>query len=94
VRDLVERVGPETVRTLLLDRPYGEAWDYDDAALEAAGRRLDALHTAAGRTGGSEAATAAALTALGDDLDVSGALDVAVEAGGQAARELVSVLSL
>jgi cysteinyl-tRNA synthetase len=82
------------VRTLLLDRPYDASWDYDEAALDSAGARLDALHTAAGRPGSSDAAAAAVLEELADDLDVSGALDVAIAEGGQAARDLVSVLSL
>ena len=94
VRDLVAKTSPAVVRMLLLDRPYAEAWDYDDAALDAAGARLDALHTAAGRTGSSEAASAAVLDALGDGLDVRAALDLAIDEGGQAARDLVSVLSL
>jgi cysteinyl-tRNA synthetase len=94
VRDLVAKTNPSVVRTLLLDRPYAEAWDYDDAGLDAAGVRLDSLHTAAGRTGSSDAASAAVLDALCAGLDVAGALDLAIAEGGQAARDLVSVLSL
>jgi cysteinyl-tRNA synthetase len=94
VRDLIAKSSAATVRVLLLDRPYDEAWDYDDACLDAAGARLDALHTAAGRTGSSDAASEAVLDALADGLDVRGALDVAIAEGGQAARDLVSVLSL
>ena len=94
VSDVVAKTSSAVVRTLLLDRPYDEAWDFDDAGLEAAGRRLDALHNAAGRAGSDEAASEAVLAALADGLDVRRALDVAIEAGGQAARDLVSVLSL
>jgi hypothetical protein len=34
------------------------------------------------------------LAALVDDLDVTRALDIAIEEGGQAARDLVQVLAL
>jgi cysteinyl-tRNA synthetase len=79
---------------MLLDRRYDEAWDFDDAGLDAAGARLDALHTAAGGVGSNDAASGAVLDALADGMDVRGALDIAVAEGGQAARDLVSVLSL
>jgi cysteinyl-tRNA synthetase len=92
--DLVERTSGPVVRTLLLDRPWSQAWDYTDAALEQAGQRLEALHAAAGRPHTDASARTAVLEALVDDLDVPRALDVAVEAGGQAARDLVAVLAL
>ena len=92
--DLVARTSGAVVRTLLLDRPWAQAWDYTDAGLEQAGERLDALHAAAGRASNDEAARAAVLDALVDDLDVPRALDLAVEAGGQAARDVVAVLAL
>ena len=94
VRDLLARSEGAVVRALLLDRPYASAWDYTETELERAGQRLDALRTAAGRPQGSDTAPAAVLSALVDDLDVSTAWDVAVEDGGQAARDLVSVLAL
>ena len=94
VSDLVERTSGAVVRTLLLDRRYDAAWDHTDDALDAAGSRLEQLHAAAGRSGGSDAARDAVLLALCDDLDVPRAIDLAVEAGGQAARELVQVLAL
>jgi cysteinyl-tRNA synthetase len=92
--DLLAKTSGPTVRMLLLDRSYGQAWDHTDAALEQAATRLDALHSAAGRTGDDEAATHAVLAALADDLDVTRALDLAIEAGGQAARDLISVLAV
>jgi len=92
--DLVARTSGPVVRTLLLDRRYREPWDYTEDRLEAAGRRLDDLRAAAGRPDGSTAAPAAVLAALVDDLDVPRALDIAVEQGGAAARELVAVLAL
>ena len=94
VRDLLARTEGSVVRALLLDRPYAQAWDYTETELERAGQRLDALRTAAGRPHGSDSAPAAVLTALVDDLDVSTAWDIAVEDGGQAARELAGVLAL
>jgi cysteinyl-tRNA synthetase len=92
--DLVERTSGPVVRTLLLDRPYARAWDYTDEGLERAGQRLEALHAAAGRPHTDEAAGAAVLDALVDDLDVPRALDIAIEAGGQPARDLVATLAL
>jgi cysteinyl-tRNA synthetase len=92
--DLVARTSGAVVRTLLLDRRYGEPWDYAEEHLQAAGRRLDDLRAAAGRPDGSSAAQAAVLAALVDDLDVPRALDIAVEQGGASARELVAVLAL
>ena len=94
VRDLLERTDGAHVRALLLDRPYALAWDYDETELDRAGQRLDALRSAAGRSSGSDTAPAAVLAALVDDLDVPRAWDLAVEEGGQAARDLVSVLAL
>jgi cysteinyl-tRNA synthetase len=92
--DLVARTSGPVVRTLLLDRAYATPWDYTDDGLEAAGQRLDALRSAAGRPHGPASAPQAVLEALVDDLDVPRALDIAVSDGGQAARDLVSVLAL
>ena len=94
VTDLVAKTSGATVRTLLLDRRYDEPWDHTDAGLDAAGERLEALHAAAGRPHTDEAAQQAVLTALADDLDVPRALDLAIDAGGQAARDLAQVLAL
>ena len=94
VRDLLASTTGPVVRTLLLDRPYAAPWDFTEAGLDAAGARLDALHTAAGRPAGSGSGPQAVLDALVDDLDVPRALDVAIEDGGQAARDLVAVLAL
>ena len=49
---------------------------------------------AAGRPGSSPVASRAVADRLFDDLDVSGALDVAISDGGDAARQLVRVLAL
>ncbi len=94
VADLLEQVEPAVVRTLLLDRPYAQAWDHTDAELDRAGQRLDALRAAADRPDGSVAAAGSVLDALCDDLDVTRAMDVATETGGTAARDLLTVLAL
>ena len=94
VADLVAKASGSVVRALLLDRPWATPWDYVDGDLDTAARRVDALHAAAGRPGGSEVAQAEVLAALVDDLDVRRALDVAIEAGGEAAREAIAVLAL
>ena len=94
VSDLLEQVTGPVVRTLLLDRRYDQAWDHTPALVEAAGQRLDALHAAAGRPHTDPVAQAAVLSALADDLDVPRALDLAINEGGQAARDLTAVLAL
>ncbi|MCW2667351.1 MAG: Cysteine--tRNA ligase [Frankiales bacterium] len=94
VSDLVTRSSAAVVRTMLLDRRYDAAWDFDQAQLDAAAARLDALRAAAGRPHVDDAAVQRVLTALADDLDVRTALDVAIEEGGQAAREAALVLGL
>ena len=93
-RDLLQRSSGPVVRTLLLDRRYATPWDFTEAGLEQAAVRLDALHAAAGRPAGPASAQEAVLDALVDDLDVPRALDIAIEDGGQAARDLVGVLAL
>jgi len=94
VADLVAQAGGPAVRAMLLDRHYGAAWDYTAAELDRAVGRLESLHAAAGRPGGSSAGPEAVLQALTDDLDVTRAIDVALDAGGQAARDLVAILAL
>jgi cysteinyl-tRNA synthetase len=94
VADLVGRTSGAVVRTMLLDRPARDAWDYTAAELERAGSRLDALHAAAGRPGGSDAEVGAVLEALAEGADVPRAIDLATDAGGRAARDLVAVLAL
>ena len=94
VTDLIERSSAPAVRMLLLDRRYDQPWDHTDEGLEAASTRLEQLHTAAGRPGTDERGVHAVLEALADDLDVPGALDRAIEQGGQAARDLIAILAL
>jgi cysteinyl-tRNA synthetase len=83
------------VRLLILDRPWAQSWDYTPARLDAAADRLDALYRAAGRTTTvGAAAVAETRRRLADDLDIAGALDVAIDAGGAPARLLATTLGL
>lgn len=96
VSDLLRDHRAAAIRLLILDRPWAQPWEYSPAALAAAEGRLDALHSAAGTTGegGGTAAEEEISRRLLDDLDVPGALRVAVESGGRPARVLVDVLGL
>jgi cysteinyl-tRNA synthetase len=86
---------PGVVRLMILDRPWGQNWDYRPALLESAAARLETLYQAAARNAPGDAAAVAALRrVLATNLDVPAALDLAVEAGGAAARTLTSVLGL
>jgi len=94
VRDLVEGHPAAAVRLMILDRPWGEDWDYSPALLDRAGKRLEELYRAAGRSRTSAAAVARAGRLLAADLNVPAALDVAIEEGGAAARNVTAVLGL
>lgn len=94
VADLLREHRPAALRLLLLDRRWNEAWDYSPDLLDAAESRVDDLYAAAGRPDGSSGAEEAVSAALLDDLDVPGALAVALEAGGAAARSAVRLLGL
>jgi cysteinyl-tRNA synthetase len=96
VSDLVPSYPAAAVRLLILDRRWDQDWDFDQRDLGHAAGRLDRLHAAAGRTGpgSDDAATARIHAALRENLDVPAALRVAEEAGGQAARMLITLLGL
>jgi cysteinyl-tRNA synthetase len=95
VEDLLARHTAAAVRLMILDRPWGDDWDYSGASLETAAARLADLYHAAGRTheagrgGGPEIRRL-----LAADLNVSAALQVAVETGGAPARLLMTTLGL
>ncbi len=93
VSDVLASASPAAVRLLLLDRRWGESWDYSTEALAAAGSRLDRLYAAAGRPG-SGAGADAVTDALFDDLDVPRALAIAEESGGEGARLVLRVLAV
>jgi cysteinyl-tRNA synthetase len=94
VDDLLQDYSATAVRLMLLDRLWSRSWDYTPALLDAAAMRLDALRTAAGRSASDTAPVAAVRTALRNDLDVTAAIDIAIETGGTAAQRLVSLLRL
>jgi cysteinyl-tRNA synthetase len=95
VGDLLAARSAGVVRLMILDRPWGQSWDYRPALLDAAAARLDTLYQAAARNKPNDPAAVDALRRLlADDLNVPAALDLAVEAGGAAARTLAGVLGL
>jgi len=101
VSDLLADHPAAAIRLLILDRSWRADWDFDPAALARAAARLEDLQAAAGRpdragadVGASSAPVAAVRAALASDLDVPVAIDIATEAGGQAARILGSLLGL
>ncbi|WP_211357056.1 cysteine--tRNA ligase [Nocardioides rubriscoriae] len=94
VDDVLTSCQPAALRTLLVDRPHDEPWSYDPADITLAEGRLERLYAAAGRSGASAAAVGAVVARLRDGLDVRGALDVAEDEGGEAARRVVTLLRL
>jgi cysteinyl-tRNA synthetase len=93
--DLLAKYPAGAVRLMILDRPWAESWDYRPALLDAAAARLDTLYQAAARNAPPDPAAVDALRQLlAGDLNITAALDLAVEAGGAAARTLASVLGL
>ncbi len=94
VSDLLGAHSAAAVRLMILDRPWSEDWDYSDASLAAAAARLADLYQAAGRTHAAGASAAEIRRLLATDLDVPAAVEVAIEAGGAAARLLAATLGL
>jgi cysteinyl-tRNA synthetase len=93
VEDLLREHTPGAIRLLLLNRPWSQPWEYDPAALDAAEATLERLYAAASAPGLAPGAAAVPATLL-DDLDVSRAVAIALEDGGQAARTLIEILAL
>ena len=91
--DLLAERSPAEVRMMLLDRRWHESWDYRPALLDDAADRVRALHEAAAGPG-TAASVGEVRRLLTRDLDVPAALAVALDAGGDAARLLISVLGL
>jgi cysteinyl-tRNA synthetase len=94
VSDLLHSASGAAVRLMLLDRRWNETWDYQPDALRDATRLLEDLYEAGGTRGSSAAAVPAVRAALLDDLDVASAVRIAVEAGGDAARQVIRTLAL
>jgi Cysteinyl-tRNA synthetase len=49
VSDLLKEYSAAAVRLLILDRRWGQDWDFSPAGLDSAAARLERLHAAAGR---------------------------------------------
>jgi cysteinyl-tRNA synthetase len=94
VRDLVDDHPAAAVRLMILDRPWSEDWDYTPALLDRAVKRLEELYRAAGRISTAPAVMAETARLLADDLNVTAAVDVAIEEGGAAARNVTAILGL
>ena len=94
VGDLLQRYPGPAVRLALLNRPWAQPWDCDDEEFARAARDLERLHAAAGTSAPSESGRGEVLRVLADDLDVPGAVALAVSEGGEAARSLLDVLKL
>lgn len=96
VSDLLRDHTPAALRLLLLRRGWADSWDFDAAEFEAVESDVERLFGASARPDRGSAVTSseAVLTALRNDLDVRGAVEVAFEEGGSAARTLVEILGL
>ncbi|HEV7470493.1 MAG TPA: cysteine--tRNA ligase [Pseudonocardia sp.] len=92
--DLLRESSGAAVRLMLLDRAWSRPWDYTPDALEQAEALLEQLYVAAGTRNGSVTAVAAVRGALLNDLDVPEAVRLAVESGGDAARQVLRTLAL
>ena len=94
VRDLVDDHPAAAVRLMILDRPWGEDWDYRPALLDRAEKRVEDLYRAAGRPSTARAPAAEIGRLLATDLNVTAAIDVGIEEGGAAARSVTATLGL
>lgn len=97
VRDLVADHPAAAVRLMILDRPWGEDWDYSPGLLDRAEKRLEDLYQAAGR-GRTAPEAVPAITEIGRrlaaDLNVTAAIDLGIEEGGAAALSVATTLGL
>ena len=93
VADLLERFSGSALRLALLHRRWSEPWECTDDVFAAADGVLTGLRKAAGGALPPRHHEAV-LDRLVDDLDVPGAVEVALDQGGEAAAYLLDVLSL
>ncbi|GAB2477823.1 cysteine--tRNA ligase [Jatrophihabitans fulvus] len=93
VDDLLKDHSPGAVRLMCLNRRWSDGWTYSPSLLDDAEATLEQLYAAAARPGAAPGA-AAVPAALLDDLDVPGALAIALDDGGQAARTFIEMLAL
>jgi cysteinyl-tRNA synthetase len=94
IPDLVERVGPDAVRLLLLSHHYREDWEYTDGDLAAAAERSQRLRTRFSEPDVDDGATAEFQEALESDFDLPLALAALDRAAGPTLRRLAGVLGL
>lgn len=95
VDDVLHDATPAALRLLICQRRWWDSWEFSADDLPAAEARVQALrHAAAGSGADDEAARAAVVAALADDLDVPVALALAEDAGGSAAELVIDVLGL
>jgi cysteinyl-tRNA synthetase len=94
VDDLLADHSPGAVRLLCLARPWADAWEYAAGDIDGAEATLDSLFAAAARPADNASTAEAVQSRLLDNLDVPGALALALEDGGLAARHLLDVLAL
>lgn len=94
VSELLERHHPAAVRLGLLHRPVGEPWECTDEVFSAAATLLSRLSAAAPERASSAPADRDILARLSDGLDVTGAVELALDRGGAAAASLLELLKL
>jgi cysteinyl-tRNA synthetase len=94
VDDVLAACTPAALRLLLVNRRYGEPWDYEPGLLPEAEATLERLYAAAASSAAPADDPESAVRLLRDDLDVPSALARAVAEGGEVARRLIAVLRL
>ena len=93
--DLLAEHSPDTIRLMILDRPWQSRWDYLPQHADAAADRLENLRRAAtSDKASSQAAVDEVHRLLAHELDVPAALDVAIDAGGTATSTLATTLGM
>jgi cysteinyl-tRNA synthetase len=94
IEDLLRKYPPAAIRLLCLNRPWAAPWEFIESDLAATAGMVEDLYAAAARPDVSTSGLAAVPAALLRDLDVSTALAIALEDGGQSARTLIEILAL
>jgi cysteinyl-tRNA synthetase len=92
VDELLPDYPPAAIRLLCLNRHWSAGWSFTRSELDTTAGVLEQLYSAAAKPG--QAAAALVPSTLLEDLDVPGALELALEEGGQAARTFVELLAL
>jgi cysteinyl-tRNA synthetase len=94
VSDLLERHSPAALRLALLNRRYDAPWDCEEQVFAEADVLAEQLHQVAGDRGSPSVRHDGVLSALTDELDVPGAIELALAEGQEAARYLLDVLKV